>query len=203
MAAFRVAYKALIISSIAAAIYLGAAQAQGSDTAAAIAEVKAVQANLEKTHGKQQDLYWDQSINIHGSGWIYTKKDGWGPGKDYAAESAKFRPAVIKSEKSEYQIIAPNKDTVIESWLSAVYYSVPEPEALAKAMGTFSYDSKAISAANRARMDAALPAGMGPSDNPYRNRSTVIWSRIDGKWKITASVSSRVGQRVVPGRLGN
>lgn len=181
----------LVTLLLGSGVFVGTAKAQDSDKdlAAAVEQVKQVEAGFAKPGAKPTDANWNKMIDIHASGWLYK------PGEKVASveyeEASKQTNKVIKAEKTNMQLTAVNKDTVVETWLETVYYEVPNPQDVWRA-----------AMANPAKAhELAHPPGEGVSPNPYRNQHLKVWSRVDGKWKVSVSSVSAVRERVVPGRF--
>jgi hypothetical protein len=196
----RLARNALIASFI----LVGAsgplyAQSSDKDLAAAVQEVKQVIADMKKPGADRNALLSDKLIDIHGSGWIYDKAGDIAVGKGIQ-KLAHSKAKVIKSEDSEYQIVAYNRDTVIEEWKSTTYWETPDPEEVSKANGTYFYDQAAIRAASE-KMGRPVPGEMAGL-NPNRKRTVRVWVRVAGHWQMAASVAAGVIDRGLPGDDG-
>lgn len=133
-------------------------------------------------------LYWDNAVDIHGSGWIYTRDESvellknrleQGPGRK-----------VLKSDQVDWKIIPQSDDTAIATGISETYFEVPNPQLAAMAAGALTRSPNAN----------ATPADTSSASNLYRIRSVRVWVRKNGQWKIASAQATRVGERLNPGR---
>lgn len=193
---------ALIISFVSFAGFAGTAYAQDTDKdlAAAVQDVKKAEADYAAKKGADREaMISDKFMDIHGSGWLYTKSESEelnrGLGQTRTA-GPQIKP--IKSDKSEYRIVAYSKDVVAVSQVSTTYYEVPNPQDVARAAGTMTDNPTALAKAAQTRSKGPGP-GETESPNPYRSRTTRIWVRSNGHWQLALSTATRVGLKVVPG----
>jgi hypothetical protein len=175
------------------------AQAQGDVTK----EIEQMEAKLAATNRSRDaaaidQLYWDDYIDIHASGWIYTKKQNRELSDNLAALFSAANKA-IKTNEIGRKVVVFNKDAAEVVWENETYYEVPDPEQVALQAGLLTEDPKALKEA--ASKGSTIGPGDGPAPNPYRVRNTRLWVRFDGQWKIASSTSTRVSERVVPGRF--
>ena len=167
---------------------------------AAVQDVKKAQADMAKMDRNSPAyaaMFSDKLLDVHTSGWMYDKTESLAVGKNLSQMAGKTK--VIKSERAEEKTIAVNCDTVIETSMNMTYYEVPNPQDLARAAGTNTFDPAAMEKAAHSQ----VPRGPGeaPSLNPFRTRSVRVWARINGHWQIAATVGTTVRERTVPGRL--
>jgi len=81
--------------------------------------------------------------------------------------------------------------------LSETYFEVPNPQDLAVKAGTLT--RAPASAQPAAEQPSASDPTDAPAPNPYRIRSTRVWVRMQGQWRLALSQATRVGARVHPG----
>jgi hypothetical protein len=161
-------------------------------------EAKLNTANRAHDAATLDQLYWDDYIDIHASGWLYTKKQN----DELSANLAPLFSAANKAIKTNQigrKVVVFNKDAAEVVWENETYYEIPDPEQVAIEAGTLTEDPKAL--AQAAAKGSGIGPGDGPAPNPYRVRNTRLWVRFDGQWKIASSTSTRVSERVVPGRF--
>ncbi len=191
---------------LAAVFLLGGACSAYSQTCteqalnSAVQEVKKAEADMAKMDRNSPAyaaMLSDKLVDVHTSGWMYDKAESLEVGKNLSRIAGKAK--VVKSERAEEKTIAVNCDTVIETSMNMTYYEVPNPQDLARANGTNTFDPAAMDKAAHAQ----VPRGPGEaaSLNPFRTRSVRVWARINGRWQIAATVGTTVRERTVPGRL--
>src|SRR5690242_9331122 len=90
----------LVTSLLGCGVFVASAKAQDADKdlAAAVEQVRQVEAGLAKPGAKPSDANWNKMIDIHASGWLYK------PGEKVASteyqEASKQANKVIKAEKT-------------------------------------------------------------------------------------------------------
>jgi len=198
--------KRLVAVMLTVVVYMGTASvllpaiAASGDFAAAVKEVEKAEADLAKLTDPtaRAAFYSDDLVEIHPSGWIYNKAESL----QAAANMAKLpnTSKVLKSALVERKVIPTSKDIVIVQVLTETYYEVPNPQELARAAGTMTFDPDAIARA-AATSDLGQVPGAVKAPNPYRLRQTTVWARMDGRWKIATQQGTRVRDRIAPGRF--
>ncbi len=186
----------LLAALLSGSVFAGSASAQDSnqELAAAVAQVKQIEADLAASRTRRDAIESDKFMDIHGSGWLYNKAESHALSQNLGASRGL---KVIKAERTGPDFVAFSKDLVVESTMTTTYYEVPNPQDVARAAGTMTNDPAALARA------AQNQRGPGPGEtyapNPYRTRLTKIWHRIDGRWQLVLSTATRVGLKVVPG----
>jgi len=143
------------------------------------------------------NIYSDDLIDIHGSGWIYKKKESI----ELSLNRLSLPKMPILSDKREVISISEISDGVVcVAEFRETYYETPDPQALAQAAGTLtgSLDARRRAARRMADHPAMWP-GEKLADNPLRTRTTRIWARRDNCWKIVLMQTTRVGMRTLAG----
>jgi hypothetical protein len=160
-------------------------------------EAKLTAANRAHDAAAIDQLYWEDFIDIHASGWMYTKKQN----SELSANLALIPSVnkVIQTNQIGRKVVVFSKDAAEVVWENETYYAVPDPEQVALEAGVLTEDPKALKEATA--KGSGIGPGDGPTPNPYRVRSTRLWVRFDGQWKIASSTSTRISERVVPGRF--
>ena len=197
----------LIVSGLAAAamcteMFAGQSAATGerveSEVTQQIQQMEAKLTSASRAHDAAalDQLYWDDLIDIHASGWTYTKSEN--------LELSRNLPLipvtkVIRTNEIGRKIAVFNKDAAEVVWENETYFEVPDPEEVARQAGTLTENPEAL--AKAAAKGTGIGPGDGPAPNPYRVRNTRLWVRFNGQWKIASSTSTRISERVVPGRF--
>jgi hypothetical protein len=192
---------ALIICTVALAGYgtVGVVAQPGTNTTSIEKEITAMDAKVSDrslTKAQRAAFQSDKFISIHGSGWLYTKAENESLGADLMKPT---RKAILR-EQSPQQFLVFNNDAVLETSISTTYYDVPNPQDEARRLGTMGMNGAAM--AKAAHDMEAYPTkgpGEGEAPNPYRIRSTRLWVRENGNWKIGMEQATRVGERDHPG----
>jgi hypothetical protein len=140
-----------------------------------------------------EDIFADDLIDIHASGWIYTREQSIALEKNMAATPRQVK--ILRSASSEQHIRFLAENVVAVTELTETYFEVPNPMQESLAAGTFTMSPKAT-AASRA---PAFGPGEDFSPNPYRTRITRIWVRKGKRWKLAISQATRLGKRVRTG----
>ena len=139
-----------------------------------------------------EEIFADDLIDIHASGWIYTRAQSIELEKNMAATPRSVK--VLRSTTSEHHIRILAENVVLVSGLVETYFEVPNPQTQSLEAGTFTMSPEATAAA------ASRPPDFGPGEdyapNPYRTRITRIWVRDGAKWKLAMSQATRLGKRV-------
>jgi len=169
------------------------------DLTAAVKEVEQAEAALAKAKDPAEiaNFWADDVIDIHPSGWRYAKAESLqiGPNLKKLGGTSK----TIKSGVIDRKVVPINKDTIAIETDSESYYEVPNPQEAARAAGTMTFDPAAI--AKAAAASGGRAPGVGSSPSLYRNRSTTVWARMNGRWQIVVRQSTDIGERVAPGRF--
>jgi hypothetical protein len=135
-------------------------------------------------------------IDIHASGWIYTRQQSIDLEKNMAGTPRAV--AVLQSKSSERHLRFLADNVVLVTELTETYFEVPNPQQQSIAAGTFT-----MSPTETAK---TIPPAFGPGEdvtpNPYRTRITRIWVHADGQWKLAVSQATRLGKRARPGLVG-
>lgn len=158
-------------------------------------EIAEISSRIGKLRGPAEQEFWsEKAIDIHGSGWIYSKGD------ILTFEGQPDPRRVILFEETPRQIIVFNENTVLETWVSTTYYEVPDPQEEARKLGTLLMDPTSMKAAQEAMIHRpTFGPGEAEAPNPYRLRRTRLWLREMGTWKVGFSSGTRIGPRVHPG----
>jgi len=155
-------------------------------------EERLKQATAARDYPAVAALYLDNAIDIHGSGWIYSRDESvellknrleQGPGRK-----------VLKSDQVDWKIIPQSDDVAIATGISETYFEVPNPQLAAMAAGALTRSP------NAKATPAAAPGDAASTSNLYRIRSVRVWVRKNGQWKIASAQATRVGERLNPGR---
>lgn len=137
-----------------------------------------------------ENVFADDLIDIHASGWIYTREQSIELEKNMAATPRAVK--VLKSTGSERHVRMLSENVVAVTELTETYFEVPNPQHQSLEAGTFTMSPAATAKTS--------PPAFGPGEdyapNPYRTRITRIWVRRDGKWKLALSQATRLGKRV-------
>ena len=141
-------------------------------------------------------LHWDNVLDIHASGWIYTKEQSIDLRKGGTGGGAGRK--VIQSGNLDWRIVVFGEDVAAVTGISETYYEVPNPQTLSMAAGTF---TKRPTPEQLAALRASGPgAGEAFSPNPYRVRALRLWVRKGGEWKLAVSDATRISERVFAGQ---
>ena len=142
------------------------------------------------------EYFYDKTVDIHGSGWSYTADES----TEMAYNQAKYQVPVdvVYSAKRYESINVINESLVITTKFHETYAAARNPQELARKAGTLTMDPNALL---DYRTNQKTPLGPGPGEmssppNPYRARTSRVWVKIDGKWKIALMQATRVGERI-------
>jgi hypothetical protein len=197
MKAYAIVRRAFFAMMVAAVPLSTQAADSKADLEAAVKEVEQAAAELAKAKDASEvGKYWaDNAIDIHPSGWRYDKPDSLqiSPNLRKLGGTSK----AIKSGVVERKVFPINKDTVVVTTVNETYYEVPNPQDVARAAGTMTFDPEAI--AKVAASQGRAP-GVGASPTLYRNRNLAMWARIDGRWQIALRQATDIGPAAIPGR---
>jgi hypothetical protein len=138
-------------------------------------------------------LYADALIDIHGSGWLYTRDESLAISQNGAERRVSMK--VLKASKLDYRIIPHGKDVAVVTWISETYFEVPNPQDLSRKAGTLLNDAASQSRAAAQMQKNAYGPGDAPPPNPLRTRMTRVWVRDTAGWKVVLQQGSRVGER--------
>lgn len=160
-----------------------------------IEEIVAMDAQLASAADQVgRELWSDQVVDIHPSGWKYAKTD--------VLHTSGRKPLrnVIHADETPKEIIVFNDDAVLETWVSTKYFEVPDPQEEARKLGTMLMEPAKIRRAQEAMVHRPT---FGPHEaeapNPYRLRYVRLWVRENGAWKVGLKSGTRIGVRVHPG----
>ena len=193
----------LIAAGVCAAVSANRASAVDERTQSEVtqeveqAEAKFTAASRAHDMTALDQIYWDDFIDILASGWTYTKAQDLELSRNLGSVPGVNK--VIKATQIGRKVVVFNKDAAEVVWENETYFEVPDPEQVAQQAGLLTEDPQAL--AKAAAKGSGIGPGDGPAPNPYRVRNTRLWVRFDGQWKIASSTSTRISERVVPGRF--
>lgn len=141
----------------------------------------------------RRTLFDDTMIDIHGSGWIYTKDESLQISQNGVERRVSMK--VLKASTLDKQIIPHGSDMVIVTWINETYFEVPNPQDLSRKAGTLLNDAASQSRAAAQMAKNAYGPGEAPPPNPLRTRMTRIWVRKADSWKVALQQGSRIGER--------
>jgi hypothetical protein len=137
-----------------------------------------------------ESVFADDLIDIHASGWIYSRAQSIELEKNMAATPRSVK--VLRSTTSEHHIRILAENVVLVSGLVETYFEAPNPQTQSLEAGTFTMSPEATAKIS--------PPAFGPGEdyapNPYRTRITRIWVRSGTTWKLAVSQATRLGKRV-------
>lgn len=157
-------------------------------------EIEAMEQALATAEvARRRELFDDAMIDIHGSGWIYTKDESLQISQNGAERRVSMK--VLRASTLDKQIVPHGSDMAIVTWISETYFEVPNPQELSRKAGTMLNDAAAQAWAAAQMAKNAYGPGDAPPPNPLRTRMTRVWVRERNGWKVVLQQGSRVGER--------
>ena len=140
------------------------------------------------------ERYCEDTIDVHGSGWIYPPDESILMA--YTQPQHEILPEVIYSKKVVERLTVFSETMVAVTVYAETYYALPDYQELSRKAGTVTMDPYSLYAArNNDKAPLAPGPGEGPALNPYRGRTTRVWIKEDGKWKLAIQQATRLNDR--------